>query len=73
MVVVTYTRRQVLDMIPEYLGTVGPLAGAAGGATEMFAGRLGIPRIALTALFSGWVLREGDVLTRARSSERPTS
>lgn len=67
MMGVTYTRRQILDMIPEYLAKVGPLAG---GATEMFAGRLGIPRMALTALFSGWVLREGDVLTRARSSER---
>lgn len=67
MAVVTFTRRQVLDMIPEHLTKVGT---SAIPTTERYAAGLGIPRLALTALFSGWVLREAEVLTRARSAER---
>lgn len=67
MAVATFTRRQVLDMTPEFLTAAAPWTGSA---MEEYAGRLGIPRMALVTLYNGWLLRERDVLTRERTAER---
>jgi hypothetical protein len=67
MAVMTYTRRQVLDMLPEFLtkrlATFDPQADA-------FAKENGISRAALGVLNGMLTLREGDLLRRARFAWR---
>lgn len=67
MAVMTFTRRQVVDMLPEYLTKRGtPLTAMA----DAYAGELGVPRMALVALFNGWLMRDGVVFRRERAMFR---
>jgi hypothetical protein len=67
MAVMTYTRRQVLDMLPEFLtkrlATFEPVADA-------YAKEVGISRGALGVLNGMLSLREGELLERARVAWR---
>lgn len=67
MAITTFTRRQVLDMLPEFLtkrlATFDPVADA-------LAREIGISRSAVGILNGALTLREGDLVRRARTAWR---
>lgn len=63
MAVATFTRRQVVDMLPEFLTRRGA---AFVPPAEALAAEIGVPRLALVHLANGWILRDGDSVRRER-------
>lgn len=64
MAVTTFTKRQIVaDTFPEFLAKRGQVLVGIG---EAYAKELGVPRMSLGYLSTGWQLCEGEVVSRSR-------